>query len=254
MEVNSAPAARRIDRIEEGFYKARLVSKGPWSPARIVKRASQPDRSPVLVCLVAGEEFEAERMWPFLTPISEEEYARLCVAMADPRRAFQPSEDIPDFGQPDGANSRDAALCAAARHVLAEPTVGTITCAERVAQLVRAIIAERDGLETGFKAAVAPLRAKIEEQRREYACAAEEHRPALLAWLEAWMTRAGAEKIQASNATAHWHSTAKVEIRDEKCLPREFLVPDERAIAAALKAGRKVRGAGLVTTQSVRVM
>lgn len=78
---------RRIDVPAPGLFKVRLGKGAHWSPARIISRASQPDRSPRLLCFVAGEEVDdINRIWPSLHPVGEAEYRRLIAATpSDPR-------------------------------------------------------------------------------------------------------------------------------------------------------------------------
>lgn len=251
--------ARVIDRPTPGFFKARLARKAPWVAARITYRASQPDRSPMLQCLVAGDERDPYQMWPFLTPIDEAEYRRLLGNMPDdPRQVFDPAVDVPSFGQEGGHNSRDALLVAAAAQVIdrmvCPPSEADETAAEKVAQLVKAIITERDMLGEAAKEASEPLKRQLDAIRREHVCDAEAYRPKLLAWLGLWLKANGKDKVQASGAVAHWSTRSVLEIVDEKKVPREFLVPDEKKIMAALKAGRRVRGAQLVTITEARVL
>lgn len=243
---------------EPGFFRCRLLKSTPWVAARVVRRQSQPDRSPVLVCMVAGDELDVEKMWPWLDPVDEAEYLRLLATMpADPRRAFRPEADIPDFGQGAGHNSRDAELVAAARNVRdwneVEPDR---TEAEKVAQLAKAIIAERDHLANECREAQKPLKAQLDAIKREHECAAEEYRPRLLGWLARWMELNDAEKVQASGATAHWRTTQAVEIVDAAKVPLRFRksVVDEAAVLEELKAGRKVHGCYLKTDRVVRVV
>ena len=75
----------RVDgRPEPGFYKMRLYSRGPWTPALIwLSPARDPitkqalDRAPALLCMVDGKEACPYEMWTRLHPIEESEYRRL---------------------------------------------------------------------------------------------------------------------------------------------------------------------------------
>lgn len=90
---------RRIDVPAPGLFKVRLGKGAPWSPARIISRASQPDRSPRLLCFVAGEEVDdINRIWPSLHPVGEAEYRRLVDSMgADPRQPVDLAAMNPAF-------------------------------------------------------------------------------------------------------------------------------------------------------------
>lgn len=92
------PERRRIDRPQPGKFRVRLVKGGQWLPARIVSRASQPDRSPRLLCFIAGDEYPASEMWPSLHPVSDAEYERLLAATpSDLRAAVDLSTAAPMF-------------------------------------------------------------------------------------------------------------------------------------------------------------
>ena len=93
------PEPRRIDRPQPGLYRVRLSKGAPWVAARIVSRASQPDRSPRLRCFVAGEEvYDLAQWWPRLHPIGEAEYTRLLASTPDnPREPVNLSTAPPAF-------------------------------------------------------------------------------------------------------------------------------------------------------------
>ena len=99
MTAPSTSEPRRIDRPEPGLFKVRLGKGTPWVPARIIRRASQPDRSPRLLCFVAGEEvYGLAEWWPRLHPVGEAEYRRLVNHMpADPRQAVDLASAPPLF-------------------------------------------------------------------------------------------------------------------------------------------------------------
>lgn len=89
----------------EGFYRVRLRKGAPWVPARIVSRVARDpdtgerlDRSPRLLCFVAGEERDPFDFWPSLWPISREEYDRLLASMPDdPREPMDAHRSAPVF-------------------------------------------------------------------------------------------------------------------------------------------------------------
>jgi hypothetical protein len=90
---------RRIDTPTPGFYRTRLVRKGPWVAALVYRPCAiefNPetfqaiDRYPPLLCLVDDKPAELARSWPFLHQITEAEYLYLVNAAAWDR-AYQPS-------------------------------------------------------------------------------------------------------------------------------------------------------------------
>lgn len=96
----------RIDQPEPGLYRTRLVKNGPWVPVRIwwsVARdpvtGEKLDRSPRLLCLVAGREADPEKVWLGCHRIDRREYERLVANISedDPRKAVDIDKLPPPF-------------------------------------------------------------------------------------------------------------------------------------------------------------
>lgn len=98
MNAPSPSEPRRIDRPEPGLFRTRMGKGAPWVAARIIRRASQPDRSPRLLCFVAGEEVDLTEWWPRLHPVGEAEYQRLLDhTPANPREPVSLADAKPMF-------------------------------------------------------------------------------------------------------------------------------------------------------------
>jgi len=81
-----------INEPQPGFYKTRLVRGGAWVPARIWRDDSIPERSPVLIAEINGEEiWDTHRAWISLcgNPITEAEF-RYMSAVKDHVEKYEP--------------------------------------------------------------------------------------------------------------------------------------------------------------------
>ena len=74
-------APRAIVKPEPGWFRTRMVRKGPWVPARIYcEPATDPltgelmERPAMLLAEINGRPCEPERVWQFCWPITEDEY------------------------------------------------------------------------------------------------------------------------------------------------------------------------------------
>lgn len=80
-EAQARFGERSLAHPRPGFFKVRLRSRGPWTPAKIEYAIPMDpltgeilDRSPMLTAFIDGREVDVPEVWEFGREIDREEY------------------------------------------------------------------------------------------------------------------------------------------------------------------------------------
>lgn len=94
---------------------------------------------------------------------------------------------------------------------------------------------------------------KAEEQILKRVASGRLKETTAMAKLEAVQTSAMGKSVKTEGAVASFRKLQKLRITNDKLVPREYLVVDERRVLAALKAGEEVPGAELYEEETLAI-